>query len=137
FSAYWAPTARIAADDPMLASIARCYGPEAGTLYQVFQDQVFAFALPEGWQVTDEGQDNVTLAGNAGRAIVSYLLTLLPSSEAGTTPRSLLDALFARLHIQITHILWSVEGPAQPTATGATQGQELAEFTGQYAGKAV
>src|SRR6185312_11133575 len=52
FSAYWAPTTRIAADQTMLAGIGRCYGPEAGTLYQVFQDQAFAFALPVGWKVS-------------------------------------------------------------------------------------
>ncbi|HWE62343.1 MAG TPA: hypothetical protein VHB98_11585, partial [Chloroflexota bacterium] len=61
FSAYWAPIARGAADSAMLASIGRCYGPEAGTLYQLIQGQVFAFALPQGWQVADEGQDNVDL----------------------------------------------------------------------------
>src|SRR5665213_2210191 len=59
FAAYWAPTARVAADATMLASIGRCYGPESGTLYRVYQDQVFEYALPQDWQVRDEGQDNL------------------------------------------------------------------------------
>jgi hypothetical protein len=137
FSAYWAPVTRIAADGPMLASIVRCYGPERGTLYQVYQDQVFAFALPEQWHVAAEGQDNLEITGDSNRAVASFLLTLLPTSETGTTPRSLLSYLFGQLHIQIGAILASAELSNQQTADGATQAQERLEFTGQYNGKAV
>jgi hypothetical protein len=137
FSAYWAPTARLAADSTLLAGIGRCYGPEAGTVYQVVQDQVFAFALPQGWKVSDEGQDNVDIVGDGGQADASYLLTLLPTSEAGTTPRSLLDAVLGRLHIQVTRFISSSDTPLQQNASGGVSGEEVDEFTGQFAGKAV
>jgi hypothetical protein len=137
FSAYWAPTARIAADQTTLAGIGRCYGPEAGTLYQVFQDQVFSFALPIGWKVSDEGQDNVDITGDGGQAGASYLLTLLPTSEAGTTPRSLLEAIFAHLKIQVTRFLYTTDSPQQTTATGGVSGEEVDEFVGRFGGKAI
>ena len=127
FSAYWAPTARLASDSALLAGIGRCYGPETGTVYQVYQDQVFAFALPEGWSVNDEGQDNIDLTGDGGRAYASYLLTLLPTSEAGTTPASLLNALFARLKIQVTTTISSINGASSMAM----------EFLGQFGGYAV
>ncbi len=41
FTLYWAPRARLAADSAMLENIGQCYGPEAGTLYQRYSDQVF------------------------------------------------------------------------------------------------
>jgi hypothetical protein len=137
FSAYWAPTTRLAADSTLLAGIGRCYGPEAGTIYQVVQDQVFAFALPQGWKVSDEGQDNVDIVGDGGHADASYLLTLLPTSEAGATPRSLLNAVFGRLHIQVTRFISSSNTPLQQNASGGMSGEEVDEFTGQFAGKAV
>ena len=137
YAAYWLPASRAAADSTMLAGVGRCYGPDTGTLYQVFQDQVFAFALPIGWQVQDEGQDNIDLAGDAGKALVSYVLTLLPTSETGTTARSLLEAMFAALHIQVSQFLWSSSTAPQPGTAGAVNSSEEDEFTGVYRGQAV
>lgn len=137
FSAYWAPTSRLAADTAMLASIGGCYGPEPGTLYQVYNDQAFYFALPLDWRVADEGQDNIDLVGDSGRAVVSYLLTLMSTSESGTTPRSLLTAIFNQIHIQVSRILSSTDLPSQPGADGSTVGEEYMEFLGQYQGHAI
>ncbi len=137
YAAYWLPASRAAADGPLLAGVGRCYGPEPGTLYQVFQDQVFAFALPVGWQVADEGQDSIDLVGDSGRSLVSYVLTLLPTSETGTTARSLLEAMFRVLHIQITAFLSSSRTAPQQGAAGALNSTEEDEFTGTYQGQAV
>jgi hypothetical protein len=137
FAVYWAPPARLAAERARLARIAACYGPEPGTLYRLYQDQVFAFALPVGWQVADEGQDSIDLVGDARHALAGYLLTLLPASAGVTTPRSLLTYVFGQAHIRLDRILWSTDGPRHPQANGAVQQQEIVEFTGQYNGNAV
>jgi hypothetical protein len=127
FSAYWAPTNRLAAQSSLLASIDRCYGPETGTVYQVYHDQVFSFALPVGWSVSDEGQDNIDLAGDNGRAYAGYLLTLFPTSEAGTTATSLLNTIFARLNLQVTSTISSIGGASSLAM----------EFLGQLKGNAM
>lgn len=137
FYVFWTPSARYAADRPILSGIAPCYGPEAATLFRLYQDQVFAFSLPLGWQVANEGQDSIDFVGEARQAWASYLLTLLPPSAGVTGPRSLLLYVFAHAHIQITHILSSTDGPQQPQRNGSVQQQEIVEFTGTYAGRAV
>lgn len=137
FYVFWTPSARYAADHASLSGIAPCYGPEPGTLFRLYQDQVFAFSLPLGWQVTNEGQDSIDLVGEAQQAWASYLLTLLPPGSGVTGPRSLLLYVCARAGIQIAHILSSTDGPAQPQQNGAVQQQEIVEFTGTYAGRAV
>jgi hypothetical protein len=137
YSAYWLPASRMSTDGVQLADVGRCYGPEAGTLYQVFQDQVFAFALPLGWQVADEGQDAIDLTGDSGHSLVSYVLTLLPASESGTTARSLLDAMFSVLHIQVSHFLWTSSTAPQQGTNGSLNSSEEDEFTGVFRGQAV
>ncbi len=137
FSAYWAPASRLAADAAMLAAIGPCYGPEAGTLYQVYQDQVFAFALPLGWQVTNEGQDNLDLIGDGKRAKVSYLAMVAQSSQVGTTPTSVLNAVFSPAHIQIDRVLSSVNLGSQQTVTGGQASGERLEFLGRYSNVAI
>ncbi len=137
FYVYWTPAARDAADRSILSAIAPCYGPEPGTLFRLYQDQVFAFSLPLGWQVSNEGQDSIDLVGEGQQAWASYLLTLLPPSAGVTGPRSLLLYVCARAGIQIGHILSSSDGPRQPQQDGAVQQQEIVEFTGTYASHAV
>lgn len=137
YSAYWLPASKMATDGILLAGVGRCYGPEAGTLYQVFQDQVFAFALPLGWQVADEGRDAIDLTGDAGKSLVSYVLTLLPTRESGTTARSLLDAMFSVLHIQVSHFLWTSSTAPHQGTNGSLNSAEEDEFTGVFRGQAV
>jgi hypothetical protein len=132
YSAYWAPSNRLAADGPMLARIGRCYGSEPGTLYQVFQDQVFAFALPLGWQVTSEGQDNLDLNGDGNRARVSYVAIVPSTSDAGTTPTSFVQYIFGLDHIQIDTVLSAINLGSQQTVTGGEASGERLEFLGRY-----
>ena len=137
FYAFWTPSARYAADGPILSRIAPCYAPEPGMLFRIYQDQVFAFSLPLDWQVANEGQDSLDLVGAANQAWASYLLTLLPPSAGVTGPRSLLLYVFARAHIQIGRILSSSDGPQQSEPNGSVQQQQIVEFTGTYLGHAV
>ncbi len=137
FSAYWAPTTRIAADSATLASVGTCYGPEPGALYRVFQDQAFAAPIPTGWQVADEGQDTIDITGDSGQALASYALMMLPPSDGATSPRLLLEKIFALAQIQIGHIISSTDLPNQRESNGSVEGQEYLEFTGQFKGKAV
>jgi hypothetical protein len=137
FSAYWAPTARLAVDSALLASIGGCYGPESGTLYRVFQDQAFAAPIPTGWQVADEGQDTIDITGDSGRALASYALMMLPPSDGATTPRLLLEKVFSLAQIKIGKIISSTDLPNQQESNGSVEGQEYLEFTGQFKGKAV
>jgi hypothetical protein len=137
FYVFWTPSTRYAADRALLGGIAPCYGPEPGTLFRLYQDQVFAFSLPLDWQVATEGQDSIDLVGDAHQAWASYLLTLLPPSAGVTGPRSLLLYVFARAHIQIGRILSSSDGPHQSQPNGSVQQQQIVEFTGTYGGRAV
>jgi hypothetical protein len=64
--AAWAPAPQYATDQSLLANIGACYGPQPGTLYQVVRDHVFTYAIPVGWQVTNEGQDTIDIADGKG-----------------------------------------------------------------------
>jgi len=95
FYVFWTPAARYAADRAILSGIAPCYGPEPGTLFRLYQDQVFAFSLPLGWQVatgsfiTQNDVDQAAKVCDLGAAVISSLFpndpTLDPSSLIGST----------------------------------------------------
>ena len=61
FVADWAPQAVFGTESSLLTSIADCYGPEQGSLYQLVQTQAFNYMLPPAWSVPSggEGQDSL------------------------------------------------------------------------------
>ncbi len=130
FFAYWAPTARFAADAGRLASIGRCYGPERADLFQVFQDQVFTYIMPPGWTVLDESQDNIDLRGPQASDVSYVLYGILPGNGVDS-PQTAINYMFGKLGITITGVLskevFSNGGPYQA--------EEYLEFTAQWAGR--
>lgn len=137
FFIYWAPARRFASDAAVLSGIGSCYGPEAGTLYQFYQDGNFVSPLPLGWQVASEQQDFLEVWGDAHRAMAAYLLTTLPASARVTTARSLRQYAFARWHIQVYHVLFSQDTVGSRTADDVLPSQEMMEFIGRLSGKAI
>jgi len=131
--AYWAPVAGFPAESPTLAAIGSCYGPEPGTLYQVRSDQSFTYAIPVGWTVVSEGQDNIEIA-DGNQASASYVLTLLPPGTGVDSPQSLLSYAFQKLGVHVGQVLTSQQLPNQRVSSGATEGQEYEEFTGTLTG---
>ncbi len=129
----WAPTASFPAQSATLAAIGSCYGPQPGTLYQVRSDQAFTYAIPVGWTIDSEGQDNIEIA-KGNQASASYVLTLLPSGTGVDSPQTLLAYAFRKLGVQVGRVLASQQLPNQPVSNGVTEGQEYEEFTGSLAG---
>jgi hypothetical protein len=128
-SAYWAPPAQLAADQPRLASVAFCYGPERAPLFRIFKDTAFTYAMPPNFKVTSEGQDEILIAeGNDASA--SFLLTLLPASDGVTSVQQLQQYVFSHENIRVTHLLASSVSPQQSSSDGAVNQLENIEFTG-------
>ncbi len=134
--ASWAPSASFDSESAILADIGTCYGPEPGTLYQVMKDQVFTYAIPVGWTVKSEGQDNIEI-DDGNDAAASYLLTLLPPGTGVSSPQSLLAYLFDHMGVHVDKQLSSLQLPNTQTSDGGTQGEELVEFTGTLHGAAI
>jgi hypothetical protein len=127
--ASWAPATQFAAERPMLTGIANCYGPQAGTLYQVVRDQVFTYSIAAGWQPRNETQDTIDIVlGND--ATVSYAATFAALSTGVNSPQTLLTWAFGKIGVQVGQTLFSAKLPDQPLSAGAVQGQEYVEFTG-------
>ena len=118
YAAYWAPSTRLVHDRSVLAGIGHCYGPEAGTLYQLYHDQNFTLVLPEGWTVTVAGQDLIDLKGDNNHAAVSYELALVPASVGATTPLGFLQYVLSASHIQIGRVLGSTNAACTHTLGG-------------------
>jgi hypothetical protein len=131
--ASWAPTSSFPAQSATLAAIGSCYGPQPGTLYQVRSDQAFTYAIPVGWTVDSEGQDNIEIA-DGNQASATYVLTLLPPGTGVDSPQSLLSYAFQKLGVQVGRVLASQQLPNQPVSNGVTEGQEYEEFTGTLTG---
>lgn len=127
--ASWAPPAQFATDKGMLDGIGACYGPQPGALYQVVKDQVFTYAIPLGWSITTETQDEIVIA-DGNDASATYLLTLPPPGSGVNSPQTLVSYVFGQWGIQVGQVLSSVQLPNKQVANGATQGQEYVEFTG-------
>ncbi len=128
-SAYWAPTASFGSLAGKLAGVAACYGPERAPLFRVSKDQVFTYAIPPGFKVTSEGQDNLLIAlGNTASA--SFLLTLLPASDGVTSVQTLQQYVFAHENLKLTKVLSTALSPTQTTSSGAVAQDENLEFLG-------
>jgi hypothetical protein len=135
-SAYWAPPAQLGSDASKLAAVALCFGPERAPLFQVFKDSSFTYALPPGFKVTSEGQDEL-LAGDGKGAEASFLLTLLPASDAITSVQSLQQFVFAHDGIRVTSVLGLSTSARQALSNGAVGQLENLEFLGTFAGRTV
>ena len=135
FIAYWAPAPQFGADESMLLSIGRCYGPEKATLFQVFQSNAFTYIMPPGWTVDAQNQNGIIL--NLGRtADVTYLLAeAVPASEAGSA-EGLIGYYLNSAGVRDVHALWTDSSPSQTEASGAEQQTTYEEFTGSIKGVA-
>jgi hypothetical protein len=131
--ASWAPASQFAAERTQLADIGTCYGPQAGTLYQLVRDQVFTYSIPVGWQPRNETQDTIDIVLGT-EATVSYANTFAALSTGVKSPQTLLTWAFGKIGIQITQTLFTATLPDQPVSGGAVQGQEYLEFTGTLTG---
>ena len=132
FTAYWAPPAALAADAPLLSSIATCYGPERGSLFQVFQDQVFTYIMPPGWTVADESQNNIDLHLGTTADVSYVLLEAIPSSQVSSA-QGLIDYVLGHDGFSAVDSLTTITAPSQATQAG-TQSTEYEEFTGTLSG---
>jgi hypothetical protein len=134
--ASWAPESRFASDKSMLADIGACFGPTAGTLFQIVKDQAFAYAIPLGWKTTSEGQDQIVIADGT-KAAASYLLTLATAQEGVTSASTLLSWAFPQIGIKITKTVATTTLADVTTSNGATQSEEYVEFLGVNSGQNV
>jgi hypothetical protein len=135
FSVYWAPTSQLAGDESTLSQIARCYGPEKGTLFRVFKNQAFTFVMPPGWTVSGLNQNGIIL--NLGAiADVTYLLAeVVPASESGSA-EGLIRYYLNSAGIVDVHSLSLTSSPSQTVSDGAQQQTAFEEFTGSIKGVA-
>jgi hypothetical protein len=135
FVAEWAPQAVFGADSSLLTSIADCYGPEQGSLYQMVQDPSFTYMLPPGWSVPSngEGQDSLVLQDNQGD-VVTYLLGGESQNFQFDSPQTEIDAYLAYIGVDSVTSLWSVTPPGQ---NGAPGNVEYEEFTATAQGNPV
>jgi len=134
-SGYWAPMARLGRERARLASIGACFGPEAGTLFRFFRDQVFGYTLPPGWTVGNETSDELFLDDGPNASANFLLVGPFPTSDGVTDAQSLLRFSFQRLGIKIDSVLATASAPDQTTAAGATQQEILTEFLGSLGAK--
>jgi hypothetical protein len=129
FDADWAPSAAFGGESSLLSSVANCYGPEAASLYRMYQDAAFTYMLPPGWTVPTggEAQDNINLVDSSGD-IVAYQATN-NGVLAFNSPQTLIDAFLNAANVTGVTKLSSV------TPAGGTI--EYEEFTGTFQGKPV
>ena len=127
--AAWAPAPQYATDQSLLANIGACYGPQPGTLYQVVRDHVFTYAIPVGWQVTNEGQDTIDITDGKG-ATASFALTFAPPGSGVNSPQTMLSWAFDNIGVTIGKVLFSTQVPDQTLASGAVRGEEYVGFDG-------
>ncbi|MFZ0376956.1 MAG: hypothetical protein WAL38_03940 [Solirubrobacteraceae bacterium] len=135
FVADWAPQAVFGTESSLLTSIADCYGPEQGSLYQLVQTQAFNYMLPPAWSVPSggEGQDSLVLQDNQGD-VVAYLLGGEGPNFQFDSPQTEIDAYLAYVGIDSVTSQWSVTPPGQ---NGAPGNLEYEEFTATFEGNPV
>jgi hypothetical protein len=131
--AAWAPAPQYATDQSLLANIGACYGPQPGTLYQVVRDHVFTYAIPVGWQVTNEGQDTIDIADGKG-ATANFDLTFAPPGSGVNSAQTLLTWAFDKVGVTIGKVLFSTQVPDQTLSSGAVRGEEYVGFDGTLKG---
>jgi hypothetical protein len=127
--AAWAPAAQYATEESLLANIGTCYGPQPATLYQVMRDQVFTYAIPLGWQVTNEGQDTIDITDGKG-ATASFALTFAPPGSGVNSPQTMLSWAFGQIGVTIGKVLLSTQVRDQALSSGAVRGEEFVGFDG-------
>jgi hypothetical protein len=123
YTMYWAPASSLASAEPMLQSVAQCFGPERGTLFSVVKDPVFTYEIPPGWNVADETSDVIDLH-HGNDAAVSYAL-VFPVPQTAGTPQSFIDYVLSRDNIT---------GVTPLVRNGGGQSTEYEEFTGTLNG---
>jgi hypothetical protein len=130
-SGYWAPSSQLGAERAELASIGGCFGLQAGTLSRFVKDQSFAYTLPLGWTVGNEGPDELFLEAGPN-ASANFLLAgpFLSSSTGITDAESFQHYCFQRLGLTIDTVLSRATFPSQTTAAGATEQEIITEFLG-------
>ncbi len=135
FFAYWAPASKFTADESILSSITRCYGPQKATLFQVFRNQAFTFIMPPGWAIAGLNQNGIILnLGNT--ADVTYLLAeVVPNSESGSA-QGLIGYYLNSAGVGDVQAVWTDTSPTQTVSGGAEQQSEFEEFTGSVKGVA-
>jgi hypothetical protein len=131
FVAYWSPQSSFATESPTLSAVVGCYGPEAGSLFQVYQDQAFTYTLPTGWTVDQESQDQLVLGDGQGDVLTYELVAGSPSQF--TTPQSLASLILSMDGVASVSTVWDASSPAQ---AGGDAGYEQ-EFTGTWNGQPV
>lgn len=134
FTAYWAPPSTLSAESSRLAAIASCYGPEPGSLFRVFKDQVFTYMMPPGWTVADESQNNIDLHLGT-TADVSYLLIEAASSGEASSAQGLINFVLGKDGFTNVQSVSTVGSPSQAVQAG-TQTNEYEEFTAALNGVA-
>ena len=84
---------------------------------------MFTYAIPPGFKVTSEGQDNLLIAlGNTASA--SFLLTLLPAGDGVTSVQTLQQYVFAHENLKVTKVLSTALSPTQTTSSRAVAQDE-------------
>jgi hypothetical protein len=129
FIASWAPVARFDADRSTLDGIGGCYGPQAGSLFRIVQDQAFTYEIPPGWTTSNEGQDTIQL-NDGNDASASYLLTTAPFGSGVDSAQSLLTWFLGQVKIRLGTVVSSVSAPPQTEPNGSTAGLLYEQFTG-------
>ena len=119
FVADWAPQAVFGTESSLLTSIADCYGPEQGSLYQMVQTEAFTYMFPPGWSVPGggEGQDSLLLQDNQGD-VVGYLLAGTGPNFQFDSPQTEIDSYPAYVGIDSVTSLWKVTPPGRTGRRG-------------------
>ena len=136
YVAYWAPASAYPGARSELAAIAACYGPERGSLFQVFQDQVFTYAIPLGWAPFDESSNGIDLHG-PGSSDVSYVLDGPVETSQFDSPQTMIAWFTHGVGISGVADLSSVGSPQSQASNGGTQSDLYEQFSGQSSGQPV
>ena len=129
-SIYWAPPKDLPAQRAKLASIGACYGLEQGTLFQLHQDSGFTYALPSGWKVASEGQNNLFLDDGKDGSANFLIEGPFPTTSGIKDASSLFQASLNDLSIKVTHVLLSSLSPKVKVTGGAVEQQLVIQFQG-------
>jgi hypothetical protein len=136
YIAYWAPSAAFASARAELSAISACYGPEPGSPFRVFQNQVFTYAVPPGWTPFDENSNGIDLHG-PDSSDVSYILDGPVETSQFDSPQTMVAWFTHGVGISGVTSLSSVASPQSQASNGGTQSDLYEEFTGQTGGQAV
>ena len=136
YVAYWAPSSMFSGARSQLAAISACYGPEPGSPFRVFQDQVFTYAVPPGWTPADENANGIDLHG-PNSSDVSYILDGPVPTSQFNSPQTMITWFTHGVGITGVTSLSTVASPQSQASNGGTQSQLYEEFSGQSGGQAV